>query len=465
MTDRVDDFNRADNISSLTTPSDGGSAWVVNSGVWGVSSNTGYSASSVSQATVYLESGAPDVDVQVTLSAKGKDSGIIARATDDFNYLLFAAQTTTGFRIFERANSSFLALGNSFGAPLAGDVIRFNVSSSTLKVYLNGVLQQTTTRSFNSSATKHGLRANSDNIVRFDNFSISSLAAASTTFGGGLETLHVITDPSGGKIGALGGAPAVLTHITVSGGGSVAAGTSNAGYGQDTLQPVSITLSGLAGALAGVSQTLSPVTAPSGGDISLVGNALIGGAGDSLHALSSRSLGGLVTYALVPAGDAARLRALLSPSGGQIGVSDTQAVGGAPAWWGYEGQAGARGRPWWYSDLKDKAAALDRLRKARIELGILPAPQNKKIKKVIKETKEFIDEQPTPTTADYYMAREQVIRDKVEAELARLDEEDDEKAIMEMSKFFFPHKISGGLLERLRQRSLGPTRSAASWSH
>ncbi len=469
MTDRVDTFNRADNTTSLGVPSDAGSAWVVNNGVvFGISSNAAYLAASSSQATAYLETGVNNVDVQVTLTKAGVDAGILVRGTNNWNYLVVTAGSSSGYHVYKRVNSTFIQIA-SYGPNAAdNDVVRFRATSSNvLTLFVNGVTSATgvTTDSFNSSATQHGLRANSDIVSRFDNFSVSSLSAL-TPIGGGLDTLHALTEGSAGNIGANAGVVDVLRHITVSSvgvvstsarigggldtfsplsaaaGGSVVASTVVSGAGQDTLQPVTISLSGLAGALAGVADTFNPLNTGAGGNISLVGNALIGGAGDAVHALSTRSLGGKVTYALVPAGANDRLHALQSFSGGFIPTADQIPVqGGAPAWWGYEGQPGGRGRPWWYSDLKDKAAALDRLRKARIELGILPAPQNKKIKKVIKETKEFIEEKPTPSTADYYMAREEVIRDKVEAELARLDEEDDERAIMDASKFFFPRKL------------------------
>lgn len=183
MTDRVDNFNRADSASSLGTPSDGGSAWVPNSGAWGISGNAGYNPGSTAQGTAILEASISDADVQVTLSTIGatSDSGICCRSSDDSNNIVTAANVvSTFYKAFKRVAGSFTQLGSTYTAtPVSGDVVRCNANGSNLTIYVNAVSRITATDSFNSTATKHGLRANADILTRFDTFSITALSASS----------------------------------------------------------------------------------------------------------------------------------------------------------------------------------------------------------------------------------------------------------------------------------------------
>lgn len=173
-TDRTDNFNRTDSALSINSPSDGGSNWTIPTAtaVWGISSNTAYAPVSVSQDIVVLESSVSDVDVQMTLVTKGTDTGIIARETDDNNYLLV---TTSGSNsIYRRDTGSFVLLGTFSMAVSNNDVMKFSVSGTSLTIYQNGASRGTATSSFNQTATKHGLRTNSDTAARFDTFSITA---------------------------------------------------------------------------------------------------------------------------------------------------------------------------------------------------------------------------------------------------------------------------------------------------
>lgn len=101
---RSDTFDRADNATSMGTPSDGGSAWVISGTTWGIISNTGYnsggstSVTGVSHAT--LETNKTDCTQRCTYNfgSPGAVSsiGFIFRYVDDNNHYIFRTGKTAG---------------------------------------------------------------------------------------------------------------------------------------------------------------------------------------------------------------------------------------------------------------------------------------------------------------------------------------------------------------------------------
>jgi hypothetical protein len=92
VSNRTDNFDRADTTNNIGTPSDAGSAWTQSQGTWGIASNAGYESSAAgAQNIAQLEASLADVDVQVTLSnvSAGADAGPVARFADTSNYLLW----------------------------------------------------------------------------------------------------------------------------------------------------------------------------------------------------------------------------------------------------------------------------------------------------------------------------------------------------------------------------------------
>lgn len=183
MTNRSDDFNRANSTSSLGTPSDGGSAWVVLAGTWGINSNQAYTSASTSQATAYLEASVSDVEVQVTVNTVAEGT-LLVRAVDATNYLILAwAGVGTGI-IYKRVAGTFTQIGSSIFSTLSnGDVVKFVANGSALEVFRNGSSVWTLTDSTHISATKHGMRSQSNTTQRLNDFSITDLGGG----GGGFQ--------------------------------------------------------------------------------------------------------------------------------------------------------------------------------------------------------------------------------------------------------------------------------------
>ncbi len=192
MASRTDTFNRADSASALGTPSDGGSAWVAQSGTWGISSNQGYDVTGGSQETAVLEASASDVDVQVTLVLAGNSEGLIARSAGDNDYLLFVFQTSSNeLYLYKRVGGSFTDLnGGAVSSTITStDVFKLSVSGSTVNCYQNGVLKiGPITTTAGQTNTKHGLRAHSSSGARFDTFSITDTGGG----GGGNRRRRVL---------------------------------------------------------------------------------------------------------------------------------------------------------------------------------------------------------------------------------------------------------------------------------
>lgn len=184
MSNRSDDFNRADSSSSLGTPSDGGGAWTALVGTWGIASNTGYLATDAgdSQDVAVLDSGTSDVDVQVTLATLTSTPGLILRAADSNNYLLLQT-TTSGFTMYRRASGSFTGIGSWSGTTASGDVIKFQGNGTTVKAFHAGVERISVTESSGQTNTKHGIYSFVSTGPRFDDFSITDLGGGG---GGGV---------------------------------------------------------------------------------------------------------------------------------------------------------------------------------------------------------------------------------------------------------------------------------------
>src|SRR5690349_20217898 len=110
MTNRTDDFNRADNASALGTPSDSGGGWTVGAGTYGINGNKAYESAGSSLTACWLEASISDCDVQATLSTVSAALGVVSRAADNNNYLFGGSNSGTGLSMFKRVAGSFTSL-------------------------------------------------------------------------------------------------------------------------------------------------------------------------------------------------------------------------------------------------------------------------------------------------------------------------------------------------------------------
>lgn len=180
MTHRFDDFNRADSTTALGTASDGIDAWTAAAGsTWGISSNQGYSVTSVGQTFAWLEASISDVVVQAVVgTSAGTDMGIVARLSTTPIYILGAWTNGTGFRAFSNNAGTFVQIGSTTAGSLAtGDTLKLTCSGTSITFALNGTTKCSGTSSVGSTNTKVGIRAHNDTAVRFDSFDANAPAA------------------------------------------------------------------------------------------------------------------------------------------------------------------------------------------------------------------------------------------------------------------------------------------------
>lgn len=196
MSSRSDNFNRAD--GAIGTPSDGGSAWVQESGTWAISTNRAHESAVTAQAVCSLQSSASIVDVQATmLEAGGLDSGacgLVARVADDSNYLLYIPDG----RLYKKVGGGFTLMAGFASTTISnGDVLKLSVDGSNLITgYNNGSSIISTTDSAGSTNTKHGIRTHNESGWYFDTFSITDNGG-----GGGGTFLAAFANQSGKFIG------------------------------------------------------------------------------------------------------------------------------------------------------------------------------------------------------------------------------------------------------------------------
>lgn len=190
MTNRSDNFNRADDASSLGTPSDGGSAWSALAGTWGVSSNQGYCPTPGTRGIAVLTAAA-DVDVEFTVGNNNSHE-LVFRASDVNNLFLLACAGGF-FLLFKREAGTFTQLVDYSTGLTGGDSIGVRAVGTTIQVFKNGVqLGSDYTSSFNQTAAGCGI-ATTSSAARFEDFSAAEVVAAS--FAG--DRTHLLTDASG----------------------------------------------------------------------------------------------------------------------------------------------------------------------------------------------------------------------------------------------------------------------------
>ena len=180
MSNRSDDFNRADSTTSLGTPSDGGSAWVATSGTWGLTSNKGYKVASFGTTQgAYLECSSTQGAVQATIELGSTQyPSLTGRMVDDNNYIQCQIDTTA-LKAWKRVAGTWTQLGSTYtGTITTGDVISLTIdSSNNITVKQNGTTRVTTSSADHSSATKWGMLAYSTG-PRFDDWSFTDSGGA-----------------------------------------------------------------------------------------------------------------------------------------------------------------------------------------------------------------------------------------------------------------------------------------------
>lgn len=178
-----DDFNRADDASSLGTSSSG-HLWVVPgaSGTWGISSNLAYLPSPQNRSVCYIEANDADVTVEVSLFTSTAANtiarqGLMFRLTDNANYLYLYFINNSTLRCYKLVAGGETLLFTTTQTATNGDILKVVTAGDQIEIYHNNNLETTITESHNQTATKHGLfwenGGASSTIARWEDFSIA----------------------------------------------------------------------------------------------------------------------------------------------------------------------------------------------------------------------------------------------------------------------------------------------------
>lgn len=179
-----DDFNRADSTTVIGTPSDGGPAWVVGSGSWGINSNQLYCSVSESGAYVTRDAGTNALDFSLKLNGSPYNSlspvnGLYFRFADVDNtmFLNFSGRML-GLR--KKVGGVKTTIGTDYtgatGTIVTGDVISVSVTAGGLiTVKQNGITRITHSDNANSANTKIGVFTNSFINYRYDDLVVLDL--------------------------------------------------------------------------------------------------------------------------------------------------------------------------------------------------------------------------------------------------------------------------------------------------
>lgn len=188
-TTRTDNFNRADNAAAIGAPSDGGSAWIVKVGHYGINGNKAYPVvgdsggiaapfSSSMELCVSTLALSANGTLSVDLNTSSGSNGLIFRIQDNSNYWLALnnGNYIYLFKIVAGVASTIISDQLSGNYPLT-DGFTFTVVLTAggfqIKTTQAGVtvVEYTSVDTAFAAATEHGMASSNVTIPTFDNFS------------------------------------------------------------------------------------------------------------------------------------------------------------------------------------------------------------------------------------------------------------------------------------------------------
>ncbi|MFI1928337.1 hypothetical protein [Streptomyces sp. NPDC020377] len=273
-----DDFNRADS-STL------GANWVEVSGDWSIVSNR-LSSGSAGGTVILRAAGAMasnDHYAQVTITSTAAVShGVWCRGNANITSGYLWRNDGSSWTLFSVVGGSFSSIGSYAAAAAPGDVAKVEAVGSTIKGYVNGVARVSVTDTSVASGTSVGLRAESTNSLRFDDFAAADVTAGATL--GTASTTETAQTLTGSKTTTLSPAAATDTAQPLTGAKAAPLGAASA---SETAQQLA---SGKTGALGTAAEADVP-QALVGSKTATLPAAAEAGTAQPLSSAKSRSLG------------------------------------------------------------------------------------------------------------------------------------------------------------------------------
>lgn len=170
----ADTFNRTASATVLGSTTTGAFAWTAQSGTWGIAAGGAAAYDSAVVASTNHSAVVNDAQANGTVSltvgavgATGNSAGVIVRATDNLNYLMF----TNAGTMYTCIAGTYTSVGGTTGLSGAnGDVLSVTMQGTTITARVNGITQFSGTVSNFSTNTKHGMRNYGNSTLTYDQF-------------------------------------------------------------------------------------------------------------------------------------------------------------------------------------------------------------------------------------------------------------------------------------------------------
>jgi hypothetical protein len=191
-----DDFNRANNTSSLGSPVTGG-PYTVQAGTWGINTNQCYTSASVAASHVTVDLGVTNFEYAATFPVTSASCGIIFYWTDASNFYLWH-RTTTDIQFYRRNAGTFQLIWSQPITSVANDKMTVVTRDGEIYCYLNDKRRFSTSSQIAITSTV-GLYISSSTAARIDNAAATSYTnLIGGVDGGGGASPIAISDVSSG---------------------------------------------------------------------------------------------------------------------------------------------------------------------------------------------------------------------------------------------------------------------------
>lgn len=169
-----DDFNRADDATTLNTSSSG-HAWIAWRGTWGVNANQGYMATNGNgQNYAVINAGVADLTIECVFPTAVNGVGLSFRGTDESNVFIWYRVNSSLINCYKRESGGYTEIFTLSETLGNGDSLKVALSGNSIELYRNGTLKTTLTESFNNTAPNHGLyKEGSSTTGRWDDLIMS----------------------------------------------------------------------------------------------------------------------------------------------------------------------------------------------------------------------------------------------------------------------------------------------------
>ncbi|MFF6829658.1 hypothetical protein [Streptomyces longwoodensis] len=274
----TDDFNRADST-------DLGAGWVEVSGDWSIVSQR-LSPGAAGGTIILRAAGAmagSDHFAQVTIAATTAAShGVWCRGNSNISSGYLFRNDGSAWALFAVVGGSFNSIGSYAAAAAPGDVARVQAVGTTIKCFVNGIERISVVDSSVSTGTSVGIRSESTNAIRFDDFAAADVTAGATlSVATSTEAAQPVTGAKGGTLASAG----------ESAGAQVLTGGKTAALGPAAEQTGAQPLAGAKAAALGAAGSTEAAQALTGAKTAALAPAVEGDAAQPLAGLVPAVLG------------------------------------------------------------------------------------------------------------------------------------------------------------------------------